>query len=411
MPVSGNFLRNRWLIVIVAGVIMGAALGVRHVQGLFLQPVVATQGWSRESFGIALAIQNLVWGVAQPFTGMVADRFGSVKVLFAGMLMYALGLLLMSNSTTPVAFSLSNGVLIGIALSGSAFSTVYGALSRIFSDEQQRVWALAVAGGLGGLGQFCMVPFAQQLIGSMTWQGSAIALCVMMLALAPLSVVLRDLHSRREARVLVGEQISMVAAIRQAFHHRGFWQLNLGFTACGFQLAFIATHMPAYLIDKGLSIQQAGATLAVIALANVFGTYACARLGGRWPARRVLSALYAIRVLAIVGFLLIPVTPASAYLFSAIMGFLWLGTVPLTNRVVAQIFGVRYIATLFGFVFLGHQLGGFVGVWMGGWVYDHYRSYDLLWMGAIALGLVAAVVHWPIDDRPLALPTLAKGGT
>lgn len=407
MSLAKDALRNRWLIVIAAGAIMGAALGVRHEQGLFLQPVVVTQGWSREAFGFALAVQNLVWGLAQPLTGMVADRFGSAKVIFLGVLAYALGLLLMAGASDPAAFALTNGVLIGMALSGTAFGAVYGALSRIFTDGQ-RAWALAVAGALGGLGQFCMVPFAQGLIAAMNWQGAAIVLCIVMLALAPLAACLREPATPQASKGKEEAQIPMAVAIRQAFRHHGFWLLNLGFMACGFQLAFIATHMPAYLLEQGLDIQQAGATLAIIALTNVFGTYACARLGGRWPARQVLSTLYALRVLAMAAFFAVPVTPWSAYLFSAAMGFLWLGTVPLTNGVVAQIFGVRYITTLFGFVFLGHQIGGFLGVWLGGWVYDNTRSYDLLWLGSIAIGLVATFVHWPIDDRPLAQRNAAQ---
>lgn len=406
MSFANEVFRNRWVIVIAAGAIMGAALGVRHVQGLFLQPVVMTQGWSREAFGFALAVQNLVWGLAQPLTGMVADRFGSAKVLFLGLLAYALGLLSMAGATDPTAFALTNGVLIGVALSGTAFGAVYGALSRIF-DGSQRTWALAVAGALGGLGQFCMVPLAQGLLTGLTWQGAAVALGVVMLALAPFAALLRDAPGRA-THGAGAVQASMTLAIRQAFGHRGFWLLNLGFMACGFQLAFIATHMPAYLVDHGLGVREAGATLAIIALANVFGTYVCTRLGGHWPARQVLSGLYALRALAMAAFLAVPVTPASAYVFSAVMGFLWLGTVPLTSSVVSQIFGVRYITTLFGFVFLGHQIGGFLGVWLGGLLYDSYRSYDLLWLGSITAGVVAAWVHWPIDDRPLAQPLAVR---
>lgn len=407
MRLAHDVLRNRWLIVIAAGAIMGAALGVRHVQGLFLQPVVATQGWSREAFGFALAVQNLVWGLAQPLTGMLADRFGTAKVLFLGLLAYALGLLSMASASDPTAFTLTNGVLIGLALSGTAFGAVYGALSRIYSGRQ-RAWALAVAGALGGLGQFCMVPLTQGLIAAMNWQSAAVVLSIVMLALAPLAVWLRDTTNLQASSITKGARMPMAAAIRQAFSHRGFWLLNLGFMACGFQLAFIATHLPAYLIEHGLAVRQAGAMLAIIALANVFGTYVCALLGGRWSAKHVLCALYTLRVLAMAAFVAVPVTPWSAYLFSAAMGFLWLGTVPLTNEVVSQIFGVDYITTLFGFVFLGHQIGGFLGVWLGGWVYDNYHSYDPLWLGSIAIGLVAACVHWPIDDRPLALSTSAK---
>lgn len=386
--------KRRWILVVAGGVIMGMALGVRHVQGLFMQPVTMDRGWSREAFGFALAIQNLMWGLVQPFTGMIADRFGSAKVLFIGALMYALGLFMMSLSTTPLQFSLSNGMLIGIALSGTAFGAVYGALSRLFAPEH-RSWALGVAGAIGGLGQFCMVPLVQGLLNHMDWSSAALTLGVLMLVLSPLSALLRDDAVVHDAG---GAKQSMTAAIREAFAHKGFWMLNLGFLACGFQLAFIATHMPSYLIDKGLSAKQAGATLAIIALANVFGTYACGYFGGFMRRKYLLSGLYLTRSIATVLFIFLPLTPMSAYVFAFVMGLLWLGTVPLTNGLISQVFGVRYITTLFGFVFFGHQLGGFFGVWLGGYVFDATKSYDLLWYGSIALGLMAAMLHWPIND-------------
>lgn len=392
-------IRNRWIIVIVAGAIMGASLGIRHVQGLFLQPIATTEGWSREAFAFALALQNLVWGIAQPFAGMVADRFGSIRVIFVGSLIYALGLMLMALSSTPTMFMLTNGVLIGMALSGTAFGAVYGALSKLFSG-QQRAWALAVAGALGGLGQFCMVPATHSFLELTNWRGAAMILCVIMLALAPLSVVLRN--SSTAGTDVVGElvKIPLLVAIQQALSNRSFWLLTLGFTACGFQLAFVATHMPAYLLEQGLTVRHASATLAIIALTNIFGIYFFARAGGIWPARKVLSWLYLLRAVAILVFISTPISPWTAFAFSATMGFLWLGTVPLTNGVLIQIFGARYITTLFGFAFLGHQIGGFFGVWLAGRFYDTYGSYDLLWTVSIIIGFVAACMHWPIDDRP-----------
>ncbi|OWT71444.1 MULTISPECIES: MFS transporter [unclassified Achromobacter] len=436
MSPKASALRNRWLIVIAGGVLMGAALGVRHVQGLFLQPVISSQGWTREDFGLALALQNLVWGLAQPLTGIIADRYGSAKVVFTGMIVYALALMLMTYAQHPTAFALTNGIMIGIALSGTAFGVVYGALSRIFTGPQ-RTWALAIAGALGGLGQFCMVPAAQALITVSTWQGAISVLCIVMITLTPLALFLRDdmpaaapgdarasvpagrasrapAHSPDDASAkarpaahppeAAASTLTMRQAIRQALCHRGFWLLNLGFLACGFQLAFVAAHMPAYLMDRGLSAQQAGMTLAIIALTNIFGNYTCARLAGRWPAKQVLCVLYLLRTLALAAFLAAPVSIWSAYLFSAVMGFLWLGTVPLTTDVILRIFGARYIATLFGFVFVGHQVGGFLGVWLGSVIYDTYHSYDPLWLLSIVIGLLAAGVHWPIDDRPVAYP-------
>ncbi|VFR79356.1 Oxalate/formate antiporter [plant metagenome] len=407
MGISEQVWQRRWLLVVAGGVIMGMALGIRHVQGLFMQPVILDREWSREAFGFALAIQNLAWGIFQPFTGMLADRYGSAKVLFGGALAYVLGLVLMAQSVTPLQFTLTNGLLIGIALSGTAFGAVYGALSRLFPAEH-RSWALGVAGAIGGLGQFCMVPLAQGLLDRMDWTMAAIVLGILMLLIAPLAAFLRERpvqQAAQEARQTMGQ------AIREAFSHRGFWLLNLGFLACGFQLAFIATHMPSYLMEKGLSAQQAGATLAIIALSNILGTYLCGYLGGFLRRKYLLSWIYLLRAVAIALFITVPLSPLSAYTFAFVMGLLWLGTVPLTNGLVSQVFGVRYITTLFGFVFFGHQVGSFFGVWLGGYVYDQTRSYDLLWLGSIGVGLMAAMLHWPINDRQIVRPTLAGGQT
>ncbi len=387
--------RQRWLIVLAGGAIMGAALGIRHVQGLFLQPITLDQGWSREVFGFTLAMQNLVWGLAQPFTGMIADRYGSMKVILPGLLLYALGLFVTAHSQSTGQFLLGNGFLIGIALSGTAFGAVYGALSRIFPAEH-RSWALGVAGSIGGLGQFCMVPFVQKLLDGMGWVSVLLVLCAVMGLMLPLVAFLRD--NNGGARQEGNRDQTMREAIREACSHRGFWLLNLGFLACGFQLAFVAGHMPAYLIDKGMGPQQAGIALAVISLANVIGTYGCGYLGGFMRRKYVLSVIYLLRSAAMMLFVTLPISEFSVYAFSFVMGLIWLGTVPLTNGLVSQIFGVRYIATLFGFVFFGHQLGAFFGVWLGGYVFDMTKSYDLVWLGSIALGLLAAVLHMPIND-------------
>ena len=381
-------------VVVCGGAIMGLALGIRHVQGLFLLPVTIDRHWTREAFAFAIAIQNLVWGFAQPFTGMLADRFGTGRVLVGGVALYAGGLLLMTIARTPVEFTLAAGLLIGIALSCTSFATVYGAISRIVPPAH-RPWALGVAGAFGGLGQFAMVPLAQGLLSALQWALALTALAAIIAASAPASFALRD----RPASVVGARVQSIGEAIHVAFAHRGFWLLNLGFLACGFQLAFIASHLPAYLLDKGLRAADAVTCLAIIALANIGGTYCAGRLGGPYRRKYLLAGLYLLRSAAIALFVTVPLTPWSAYLFAAAMGFLWLGTVPLTNGLVAQIFGVRYLATLFGFVFIGHQVGSFLGVWLGGWAFDHTRSYDLVWIASIALGVVAAALHWPIDDR------------
>lgn len=389
-----------WLLVLAGGVVMGLALGVRHVQGLFLLPVTMDRGWSRETFAIALAVQNLTWGIVQPFTGMIADRYGSAKVIAGGLLFYALGLAGMAHATTPAGFMWTAGVCIGIALSGTAFAAIYGALSRLVPPER-RGWALGVAGAVGGLGQFTMVPAAQWLIGGWGWVSALLAFAVVLVFLLPLALPLREPASKEQDAAAPGANLSMPAAIREAFARPGFWLLNLGFLACGFQLAFIGTHLPAYLMDKGLRASDAVAALAIIALANVMGTYVCGILGARHRRKYLLAGIYLLRTAAIALFVLLPLSTWSVYAFAAIMGFVWLGTVPLTNGLISQVFGVRYITTLFGFVFFGHQLGSFLGVWLGGVVFEATKSYDLIWLGAMALGVLSAALHWPIDDREI----------
>jgi MFS family permease len=398
------FMQSPWLPVLAGGAVIGLALGIRHVQGLFLVPITMGHGWTRETFGLAIALQNLVWGAMQPFAGMLADRFGAAKVVLAGIVVYALGLLLMAHAGTPLGFTLSAGVLIGMGLSGTSFGVVYGAISRLAAPER-RSWALGVAGAVGGVGQFVMVPTAQGLLGTVGWVMALVIMAAVMALSLPLAAPLRE---RALTTAAPGAHQSMGAAIREAFAHPGFWLLNLGFLTCGFQLAFIGAHMPAYLLDKGLTGRHGMVALALIAAANIVGTYYCGALGGLFRRKYLLSLLYLIRTAAIALFILLPLSPATLYAFAIVMGLLWLGTVPLTNGLLSQMFGVRYIGTLFGFVFLGHQVGAFLGVWLGGVVYDHLHSYDAIWFGAMALGVVAALLHWPIDDRQVARTPVAQ---
>lgn len=392
--------------ILVGGTLMGLALGIRHVQGLFMLPMTMDRGWPRETFALALALQNLVWGLAQPFTGMLADRWGAAKIVAAGALLYGLGLLLMSTATTPVALFLGGGLVIGLALSCTAFGVVYGALSRL-STEADRSWSLGLAGAIGGLGQFIAVPGTQALQDALGWERALVTLGALIALLLLFASKLDD-RIRPGAAADAPRPLPMSAAISQAFAHRGFWLLNLGFLACGFQLAFIAAHLPAYLLDKGVHPSVAVTGLAIIALANVAGTFVCGQLGGAYRRKHLLAGLYLVRSAAMALFLLLPLSPLTVYLFCAVMGFLWLGTVPLTNGLISQVFGVQYIGTLFGFVFFGHQLGAFAGVWLGGLVFDATRSYDGLWFGAMALGVVAAALHWPIDDRRVSAGLQAR---
>ena len=368
--------------------------------------MVADRGWTRETFAFAMAIQNLAWGVAQPLTGMLADRFGAARVIAAGLVFYALGLAGMTWAATPAAFVGSAGVCIGIALSCTAFGAVYGALNRLLPPER-RSWAMGLAGALGGFGQFALVPLTQGLIGRWGWASALLVLAAVLAAALPLALPLRE--TRSVAADTQSPEVGLLAALREAFGHRGFWLLNAGFTACGFQLAFIATHLPAYLLDKGLQPANAVAALAIIALANTAGTYCFGLLGARLRRKNVLSTIYFVRTAAMALFVLLPLSPASLYVFAAVMGFVWLGTLPLTNGIVEQVFGVRYIGTLFGFVFFGHQFGSFLGVWLGGVVFVHTHSYDLVWLIAMGLGALAALLHLPIDDRELARGSAPAG--
>lgn len=399
MPSAASQSSRRALLAILAGgVIMGLALGTRHVQGLFLLPITFDRTWPREAFGFAIAAQNLVWGMAQPFTGMIADRFGSRLVIGIGTAAYGLGLFLMTVSGSEGAFALSAGLIIGIGLSGTAFGAIYGAISRIVPPEKA-AWALGLAGAVGGLGQFLMVPGVQFMIGSLGWTGALTAIAIVFAVAITLSFALDDRKPLPGAAAPSTQ--TLVEALSEAFQHKGFWLLMVGFTACGFQLAFISVHMPAYLVDKGLTTRDGVVSLAIIALTNVIGTYYSGIIGGIMRRKFVLAWVYAIRAIAIVLFYLIPISPLSVYVFSAAMGLLWLGTAPLTNGLVSQVFGVKYISTLFGFVFLGHQIGGFLGVWLGAYVFDMTHSYGIVWSIAIALGFASAAFHWPIDDRPL----------
>ena len=396
---SNAWWREPWVLVAAGGIVMGLALGVRHVQGLFLLPIVSERGWTRASFALAMAVQNLAWGLSQPLTGMIADRFGAARVVAVSLALYALGLFAMAHAATPAAFVWSAGVCIGVALSGTAFGAVYGAINRLVAPAR-RSWALGAAGAVGGFGQFALVPAAQALMARVGWAGALVALAAVMAMLIPLAWPLRE--NAAPAPAALGVEQALLPALREAFGHRGFWLLNAGFLACGFQLAFIATHLPAYVLDKGLRPVDGVAALAIVALANTVGTWFFGILGATRRRKHLLAGIYLARTSAMALFVLLPVSQATLFTFAAAMGFIWLGVLPLTNGIVAQVFGVRYINTLFGFVFLGHQFGAFLGVWLGGVLFVATHSYDLMWLIAMALGVLAAALHWPIDDRALS---------
>jgi MFS family permease len=390
------------VVIVAGGLILAVALGIRQSFGLFLPAMTEARGWGRETFSLAIAIQNLTWGVAQPFFGMVADRFGAGRVLVVGTLAYASGLALMPLAMSMPALTASAGVLIGLGLGGTGFGVVYGVIGRRLPSARQST-ALGLAGALGSVGQFVMLPVAQHLIGALGWAASLTVLAVTSGMMAPLAFVLtRRGTSPGIARVAAAE-VSLGGALAAAARHRGFWLLNLGFVVCGFQLAFITNHLPAFLGDHGLSSRTAMTALAVVGVTNIVGSWLCGVLGGRLRAKHVLSGLYLVRTVATVVYVVAPITPGSTMVFAVVMGLTWLGTVPLTTGVVSGIFGVQYLATLFGFVFLGHQLGGFLGVWLAGALFDATHSYQIVWLISIALGLFSTIVHLPIDDRAVAL--------
>lgn len=386
-------------VLLCGAMIVTLSMGIRHGFGLWLQPITMDRGWTRETFAFALAVQNLAWGVAGPFAGALADRFGAFRVLIVGSLLYAGGLVLMGLSTSGLAFTGSAGLLLGMAQSGTTYAVVYGVIGRNVAAEK-RSWAMGVAAAAGSFGQFLMVPTENWLIGHLGWQQALFVLGCVALAIIPLASGLK------EPKFVVNPlQQSLGAALREAFAYPSFLLLMAGYFVCGFQVVFIGVHMPSYLKDHGLSQDVATGALALIGLFNVIGTYTAGTLGQRLPKRYILSTIYALRSVAIVIFLSVPLSPTSVYVFASVMGVLWLSTVPPTNAVVAQIFGVRYLSMLGGFVFLSHQVGSFLGVWLGGKLYDSTGSYDVVWWIAVGLGVFAALVNLPVRESAIVRAT------
>ena len=378
--------------------IVTLSMGIRHGFGLWLQPITQAQGWTRETFAFAIAIQNIAWGTAGIFAGMVADRFGAFRVIIAGALFYAAGLFGMAHAATPLTFALSTGVLIGIAQAGTTYAVVYGVIGRNVSAER-RSWAMGITAAAGSFGQFLMVPTEGFLISQFGWQQALVLLGGAALLMVPLAWGLRE-PAFADGGVVHREQ-SIAQALREAFKYPSFRLLMAGYFVCGFQVVFIGVHMPSYLKDKGLSPQVASYALALIGLFNVFGTYAAGVLGQKLAKRKILAFIYLARAVAITVFLLAPLTPVSVYIFASVMGLLWLSTVPPTNAIVAQIFGVAHLSMLGGFVFFSHQIGSFMGVWLGGVLYDKTGSYDIVWYIAIALGIFAALINLPVKETAI----------
>nr|WP_298110958.1 MFS transporter [uncultured Pseudomonas sp.] len=383
-------------ILLGGSLILALSLGIRHGFGLFLPPMSAEFGWGREVFAFAIALQNLIWGLAQPFAGAVADRFGARRTIILGGILYGLGLLTMGLADSPWSLSLSAGLLIGLGLSGTSFSVILGAVGRAVPVEKRSL-AMGIVAAAGSFGQFAMLPGTLGLISWLGWSAALFALALLVALILPLATMVKD-----RPLPSLGQEQTLREALREAAGHSGFWLLGLGFFVCGFQVVFIGVHLPAYLVDQHLPALVGTTVLALVGLFNIFGTYGAGWLGGRISKPRLLSALYLARAVVITLFVLTPLTAWSAYAFGIAMGLLWLSTVPLTNGTVATLFGVRNLSMLGGIVFLFHQLGAFMGGWLGGYLYDRTGSYELVWQIAILLSLMAAALNWPVREQPVA---------
>ncbi len=388
------------LVILCCGTgVLVISMGVRMSYGIWLAPASAELGWGLQELSFAMALQSLLWGAATPFSGMVADRYGAGRVLtFAG-ITYALGLVLMGYSTTPLGATFSIGVLTGIAMGACTFPIILSLISRSVEDEKKRAVYLGIASSAGSSGQFFVLPIAQGVMETHGWVVTLFVLAGIAALIVPLAAGLAG----RNPAAVSGPDASQGfgAAMREASGHSGYWLLNAGYFVCGFQTLFIATHFPAMLRDYDVSSDMGAWAISLIGLFNIFGCFFWGAMGGRTRKKYLLCWLYSLRSVAMALFVLLPISDLSVAIFASAIGFLWLGTVPLTGAIVAQIFGMRYMATLFGFALFTHQLGSFIGIWAGGWLYDIYGNYDFIWWAAVALGVFATLVHYPIDDRTI----------
>lgn len=384
--------------IVIGALAVMLAMGVRATFGLFMQPIGLENGWGRDVFSMAFAIQNLTWGIGAIAAGMLADRFGAGRTIAGAALLYALGLVLMRFAGSEVQLYLSAGVLVGLGQAGTTFPVILPVIARVV-PLSQRSTALGIVSAGGSLGQFLIVPSGQFLIDALQWSGALFTLSMMVALILPMATQLTGKPAQEGAGGL-----SMWGAIRQAVRHPSYHFLFWSYAVCGFHTAFITLHLPSYVVDQGLHAGQGATALALIGLFNVFGSLWAGKMGGRYSKRLLLAALYTVRGLAIGVLLLVPLTPVVLYAFAAVMGLVWLGTVPLTIGLVGQIYGMRYAATLSGVVFLGHQVGSFVGVWMGGKLYVATGSYTVVWLLGLGLAFAAAALCLPVRERPLAQP-------
>jgi MFS family permease len=388
------------VVVIVCGCAIALlGFGPRSALGFFIQPMGHEFSWGRDVFGLAFAVQNLLWGLGQPIAGAIADRFGIFRVMFVGAVLYAGGLLMMRYAATPLSLNLGAGVLIGFGLSGCSFNLVLSAFSKLLPPERRGI-ALGAGTAAGSFGQFVFAPFGVALIDNVGWQAALTVFAALMLLIVPLSLALST-PPATAANVPAAQQQSFRTALAEAFGHRSYVLLVLGFFTCGFQLAFVTVHLPAFLVDRGISAQTGGWVMASIGLFNMIGSLSVGWLQNRLPKRYILSAIYFTRALATVAFISLPITPVSAIAFGAVSGLLWLSTVPPTSALVSLMFGTRWFATLYGFAFVSHQAGGFLGVWLGGIVFEKFGSYTPIWWLSILFGVLSALINLPIVEKPV----------
>ena len=390
--------RKATIVIFCSALIVFVSMGIRQSFGLFLSPISRDLGIGREVFSLAIAWQNLIFGL--PIVGIVADHFGPRWVIAGGALLYAVCFFLLSSVSTPLVLYTVLGVLMGIALSSISYVVVLGAVAQVVAPEK-RASSFGLITAAGSFGTFALVPGVQWLLSGVGWQSSFAFIAVLAGASALLAIGFPQRESRMSPSTLESHDSSLLQALLQARGHSGYWLLNAGFFVCGFHVAFIATHLPAFLTDHGLSKMVGATALSLIGLFNIFGSYLSGQLGDRYRKKYLLSLLYLGRALVISGFLFISVTNASALVFGSLIGFLWLSTVPLTSGTVAQIFGSRYLSTLYGIVFFSHQIGSFSGVWLAGRMYDATGSYDIIWIAAILLSLASSLIHLPIADKPM----------
>ncbi|MEI9925936.1 MAG: MFS transporter, partial [Bradyrhizobium sp.] len=392
------------LVIVVCGCLIGMlTFGPRSAFGFFMQPMSREFAWGRDVFALALAVQNLLWGIGQPFAGAIADRFGSLRVISAGAVMYAAGLILMRYGATPLSLDLSAGVLIGLGLSGCSFNLILSSFGKLLPPEWRGV-ALGAGTAAGSFGQFIFAPFGVAMLDNFGWQPALLVFAGLMLLVVPLSLALATPAAPTTGTTAVAEQQTFKNALTEAFGHRSYVLLVLGFFTCGFQLAFITVHMPAYLVDRGIPVQVGGWVIATIGLFNIIGSISVGWLQSRLPKRYILSALYFTRALTIAAFITLPITPFSAIVFGVFTGLTWLSTVPPTSSLVAVMFGTRWLATLYGFAFFSHQVGGFLGVLLGGIVFEKFGSYTPIWWLSVLFGVLSALINLPIVEAPVARP-------